>query len=107
MNFPHTPDMNGIRLGTNLKHLLRNRGLSLKEVSIQTGIPYSTLHTWLENRQPKDILKAKRLADFFGVDLHFLLFGEEERPPSPTGPDLPGAGDLVGVFEVTVRRRRS
>ena len=103
----HTGSMNPIRLGNSLKVLMRARGLTLKKVSAETGIPYSTLHTWLENRQPKDILKVKLLADYLEVGLHFLLFGEEDKRPGRAVFELPhrGQADLAGVYEVIVRRR--
>jgi transcriptional regulator with XRE-family HTH domain len=94
-----------IRLGTVLKSILKSRGLSLKQVSVQTKIPYSTLHTWLENRQPKDIVKVKRLAVYLRVDLDFLLFGESESKPFESNLKLPERENLVGVFEITIRRK--
>jgi transcriptional regulator with XRE-family HTH domain len=99
--------MNHIRLGTNLKALLRARGLSLKKISAQTGIPYSTLHTWLENRQPKDIVKVKILAAYLGVGLHYLLFGENEKVAGAPAAELPrkDGDDWTGIYEVIIRRR--
>lgn len=95
--------MNGIRLGSNLKAILRSRGISLKKISAKTGIPYSTLHTWLQNRQPKDILKVKILADFLGADLEQLLFGDQVQATL----DLPSKEqDFLGIFEVIVRRKQ-
>lgn len=101
----HTDSMrDSIRLGFALKAILRTRGLTLKEVSLNTGIPYSTLHTWLENRQPKDILKVKRLADYLGVGLSELLFGETEE--IDLAPGLPMKDTISGVYEVIVRKRK-
>ena len=93
-----------IHLGQNLRAILKAKGYSLKALSARTGIPYSTLHTWLQNRQPKDIVKVKRLADHLGVTLQQLLFAEEGAG-SLSKPELPRSDDLVGIFEVTVRRR--
>ena len=104
----HNLVMSQIRLGTNLRSLLRARGLTLKKVSVQTGIPYSTLHTWLENRQPKDIVKVRALAAYLGVGLHYLLFGENEKlEVAPAAIELPtrSVEDLSGVYEVIIRRR--
>src|SRR5690348_3361475 len=94
-----------IRLGSNLRAILKSRGVGLKELSRQTGIPYSTLHTWLSDRQPKDILKVKTLADFLGVNLDFLLFGEEEPSAIKAMLELPSSDDIMGVYEVIIRRR--
>lgn len=104
--FMNTIRANNIRLGTNLKALMRQRGISLREISVQTKIPYSTLHTWLENRQPKDIVKVKALADFLSVSLHYLLFGEDEKIGLLANElPRPGLEGLAGVYEVIIRRR--
>src|SRR5690348_11139746 len=95
-------NMAKICLGTNLRTILKSRDLSLKEISCHTGIPYSTLHTWLEDRQPKDVLKVKKLADYLGVSLDFLLFGESS---SPKKTELPRSDDLAGIYEVIITRR--
>lgn len=98
-----------VRLGTNLKHILKARRLSLKQISDETQIPYSTLHTWLENRQPKDIVKVKVLADYLEVDFNQLLFGESEVLPTKqitrVNLAVPGNDPIEGVYEVTIRKR--
>lgn len=100
--------MQEIKIGQVLKRLLREKRKTLKEVSRETDIPYSTLHTWHENRQPKDILKAQRLARYFEVSLHELLFGEadarEEKPKEQISFHAIGAEIFKGKFEITVRR---
>jgi transcriptional regulator with XRE-family HTH domain len=96
-----------IKIGPVLKRVLRVRGLRLKEVSKATGIPYSTLHTWYENRQPKDILKAQVLADFLKLTLHELLFDQpDSREQKPLGEIPKQIGDefFKGKFEIIVRR---
>jgi len=99
--------MSQIRIGSVFKKLLEEQHKSLKEVSVQTSIPYSTLHTWLQNSPPKDINKAKRLASFFGVSLDYLLFGEETTGPFQSEePKLKKLKEefFKGVFEITVRK---
>ncbi|MBL7664327.1 MAG: helix-turn-helix domain-containing protein [Bacteriovoracaceae bacterium] len=66
--------MTEIQIGKVLKHYLKAKKLNLKLVSQSTKIPYSTLYSWQENRPPKDIVKAKRLADFLGVTIDELIF---------------------------------
>lgn len=100
--------MEEIKIGQVLKRVLRDQRKTLKEVSRETGIPYSTLHTWHENRQPKDVMKAQRLARYFGISLHELLFdrpdvheerAEQEQPGPPPRPEF-----FKGTFEITVRK---
>jgi transcriptional regulator with XRE-family HTH domain len=98
--------MSEIKIGSVIKRLLRDQRRTLKEVSRQTQIPYSTLHTWQENRQPKDILKAQRLADYFGITLHHLLFDQEDfhEKRSSTQTELKNTEPFTGAFEIFVRR---
>lgn len=95
-----------IKIGQVMKRLLLAQRKSLKEVSRDTGIPYSTLHTWLENRQPKDILKTQALADYLGISLHQLLFDQLDSRDEKPRDQIPHIGnDLIqGVFEIIVRK---
>lgn len=98
--------MSEIKIGPVIKRLLKEQRRGLKQVSRETGIPYSTLHTWSENRQPKDIIKAQRLAEYFGLSLHSLLFDQEDARAAQGGESIESRRErsLVGTFEVVVRR---
>ena len=90
-----------------IKSLLHEKRKTLKEVSRETAIPYSTLYTWLENRQPKDILKVQRLSDYFEVSMHKLLFGREDlKQESVSEESFRRMRDEVfkGVFEIVVKK---
>ena len=95
-----------IKIGSVLKEIIKEKRLSLKKISQDTEIPYSTLYTWFENRQPKDILKVQRLADYFGISLHYLLFAEEEKNIPYGSENLKGFDSEVlrGVFEVVIKK---
>jgi len=96
-----------IKIGQVLKRLLREKRKTLKEISRDTGIPYSTLHTWQENRQPKDLIKARRLADHLGITLHKLLFDlpdREEHPKEEIPRQMTGEELFKGKFEIVLRR---
>jgi transcriptional regulator with XRE-family HTH domain len=96
-----------IKIGQVLKRVLRAQGVKLKEVSRNTGIPYSTLHTWYENRQPKDILKAQLLADHLDLTLHELLFDQpdsREKKPNAEIPKQTSEDFFKGRFEIIVRK---
>src|SRR5258708_6680923 len=98
--------MNEIKIGQVLKRLLRDQRKTLKEISRETDIPYSTLHTWQENRQPKDILKAQRLAEHLGLTLHELLFDQPDlrEEQSKEIPKQILDELFKGTFEIVVRR---
>lgn len=100
------PMKNSIKIGQVLKRLLRERRKTLKEVSEATKIPYSTLHTWLENRQPKDVIKAQELAEYFSIFLEELLF-DNVKDNNHKQETLTSQSDLKfieGRFEVTVKK---
>lgn len=96
-----------IKIGLVLKRLMREHRTDLKTVSRETGIPYSTLYTWSENRQPKNILKAQELAQHFGVTLHELLFDLKDQRGRKDDPE-PHASEkddfFKGKFEIVIRR---
>jgi len=91
-----------IQIGKVLSQLLVNRRLTVKEVSIATGVPASTLVEWKTNRSPRNLEQVREVARLLGVSMHFLLFGEEDRD-EPLQRIL--KEDLfVGTFEITLRR---
>jgi Helix-turn-helix len=99
--------MKEIKIGLVIKRMLWKLRKNLKEISRETGIPYSTLHAWMLNTQPKDVLKVQRLADYFNVSLHELLFDSPDVHQALAAPDIPGArtADVFnGRFEVIVKR---
>lgn len=98
--------MTEIRIGIVLKRLLHAKQKNLKTVSKETGIPYSTLHTWQENRQPKDILKAQKLANYFEISLYELLFDRKENLSIPSNEDLRRLGEdfFRGRFEICIKK---
>ncbi len=101
--------MHEIKIGPVLKRILKARRLRLKEVSQETGIPYSTLHTWYENRSPKDLVRAQLLADYLGISLHELLFDQpdkQQRNQEKANEPLkqPAEDFFKGKFEIIIRR---
>ncbi|MFZ4402474.1 MAG: helix-turn-helix domain-containing protein [Pseudobdellovibrionaceae bacterium] len=94
-----------IKIGKVLKRLIEQNHKTLKAVSHETKIPYSTLHTWLENRKPRDILKVKQLAEYFGITLHQLLFDRSEYQDEKLTVQMPIQQEILnGVFEMTIKR---
>lgn len=91
-----------LKLGATMQALMREQGITIKELSFQSGVPVSTLAHFKNNRPPKDVAAIQRVAECLDCSLHFLLFGEhEKKTPDPN--DI--ASELfTGVFEVTVKR---
>ena len=60
---------------------LQKRGLNANSLSLKSGIPRSTLYSWLGGACPdsRTMYSVKVLADFFGVNLEYLLFGTKDK----------------------------
>lgn len=67
-----------IKTGSVLKTLISERRLTLKEISLGSGVPTSTIAEWSNRRVPKNPAQVRKVAKFLGVTTHFLLFGEED-----------------------------
>lgn len=91
-----------VQIGSTLKELLKHRRMTLKEVSKATSVPASTLSEWLNNRSPKNPDQVRKVAQYLGVSLHYLLFGEEDRE-EPISKLI--KEDLFnGTFEINIKR---
>lgn len=93
-----------LKLGSILSKILRERRITLKEVSKNCSVAISTLHEWENGRAPKNPEQVARVADFLGVSLHYLLFGLEDRQ-NPIA-RIFKEDVFQGTFEVTVRKVR-
>lgn len=62
---------------TNLKRIMKERGLSAADLSRQTKIPKSTISEWMQGRQPKFDDAILRLAKVLKVNTETLLTGIE------------------------------
>lgn len=58
---------------TLLKKLMDERGLTSYRVSLDTGIPQTTLSDWKNGRSKPKVDKLKILADYFGVSLETFV----------------------------------
>ena len=62
---------------TNLKRIMKEKGISASDLSRQTKIPKSTISEWLQGRQPKFDDAILRLAKSLKVSTETLLTGSE------------------------------
>lgn len=89
-------------IGKVLSKIIKDRRLTLKEISKATGVPSTTLAEWQSNRTPKNPAQVKAVANFLGVSLHFLLFGEEDQQ-EPIQKILK-EDFFQGTFEISIKR---
>lgn len=77
-----TAGMKKIKLPQVLRKLISEKGIPARQVARDVGIPQSTLNNYLSGRGPTKPEQIHALAQFFDCSMEFLLFGEDDRPPS-------------------------
>ena len=84
-----------------LKELIKQKGISIYSLSRETGIPHSTLSRFL-NQKTETINRStlKILADYFHVNLDWLITGNGEQYPSVAQQNQ--SGDNIHGRSVTV-----
>lgn len=92
-----------LQLKAILKKLIIEKGLTIKSFSKGTLIPVQTLHGWLQGSEPKNLKQVKRAADYLGVDINGLCFGD--RPKDVRISDYQDEIN-AGIFEVVLRKKR-
>lgn len=92
------------QIGKVFSEILSNRRLTVKEVSDATKVPASTLAEWKANRTPKNPTQVRRVAEYLGVSLHYLIFGEEDREEPLS--KIVREDFFQGTFEITIKRVR-
>lgn len=93
-----------LKIGEVFKKALKDRGLTLREVSQGSGVSISTLSEWSGNRKPKDPTQAQRVAKFLGLSLHYFLFGEPDSQEKINLSQIFKENVFEGTFEVSVKR---
>ena len=69
--------IDGSKKMTPFQSLVRDRGLSLKEISEATGIGYSTVGNYNQGSRVAIARNAQLLSEYFGVSIPYLLGYEE------------------------------
>jgi len=92
-----------------LKALMKERGLTMREVAKMAGISPSTVNDWQSGSTPENYLAVKKLAKELGVSFSFLLTGEEETTsknhlPSITEVFDDGGALFDGYAKITIQR---
>jgi transcriptional regulator with XRE-family HTH domain len=91
--------------GENLKILMTKNRVGVAELAKAIGEPAKTVQEWagIGARTPRKLEKIKKLAEFFGVSTHFLLFGEED-PRSGLGALLNKTEIHTGLYEISIKK---
>jgi transcriptional regulator with XRE-family HTH domain len=92
-----------LKISEVLPRLLEKRGLSLRELSRQTGIPQRTVAEWAKpGSKPSDVTAIKKCADLLQVSTDFLLWGEDSNPVNFES--LPTDVILEGLYRIKLEK---
>jgi transcriptional regulator with XRE-family HTH domain len=61
-----------------LNELMERHKISISRLARETGVPKSSLFEWTTGRAPRNLGDIRRIAGYFRVSLHFLIFGEQD-----------------------------
>lgn len=89
-----------------LRTLIRQRGITTGGLAKEISVSPKTISDWLTGRTPRDLDAVRRCADHFGVSVHFLLYGEEDKR-NVISEILEKTELHTGLYEITVRKVRS
>lgn len=74
--------MKEIKIQFVLKRLMKERRITASQLSKATGVPNSTISTWLlPDANPKDTVQLAQVAEYFHVSLEYLLFDHGQKGP--------------------------
>lgn len=66
-------------IGSRIKYLIDNKGITAYEVSHATGISESTISRITHKSSKPNIKNCKLLADYFGVSKEWILVGGDDK----------------------------
>lgn len=91
--------------GLVLESLMRERNLSVRALATELGLPPKTIQEWIgaNGRVPRHPESLKKLAEYFNVSIHFLLFGEQD-PHNFISEVLEKTELHSGLYEITIKK---
>jgi transcriptional regulator with XRE-family HTH domain len=95
-----------MKLPTILKKLLKEKDISISQLSRKTKVPVQTIHNWLVGQSPGSIIQLKAVADYLGVSLDYLCFAKDKSETKKTPIEELEDEINCGVFEVVLRKVR-
>ncbi|NOX38739.1 MAG: helix-turn-helix transcriptional regulator [Calditrichaeota bacterium] len=85
-------------LGERIQFLLKKNGLRARDLAKGVNLPETTISNIINNKFEPGVNKIKKIAEFFDVDLHWLItghiyLGKTKRLFDPGEPTESGAED--------------
>lgn len=91
--------------GENLEILMKQKRVLIRELAKELTIPNKTVQEWVgkNGRTPRSTETIKKLATFFDISVHFLLFAEED-PKNMINELLEKTEIHTGLYEITIKK---
>jgi transcriptional regulator with XRE-family HTH domain len=88
-------------LAKNLKLLLEEKEITIGFLAKATGVPKSTLATWLSGRTP-DLIQLDKVAQYLGTNIEALAFGRNQEDIFS---QLMEKVDIhTGLYEISIKK---
>ena len=94
--------MENLKLHIILKKLIAEKGITLRQLTKETGVPQATLSSYLAKGGTSKPEHIRALANYFGCSMEWLLFGEDTR--KPTLDEVLTEGVFEGWLKVKIER---
>jgi transcriptional regulator with XRE-family HTH domain len=91
--------------GEILQSLCKRNELTQKELAKAISVSPKTIQEWIgkSGRIPRDPKHLKKLANYFDISLHYLLFGEDD--PQHLIEDILDKSEIhTGLYEITIKK---
>ena len=92
--------------GENLRKIMSERNLTLREIGELAGVGISVVESWLSKSNPHDLVAVGRLSEKLGVPFKKLVLGANDPvDPSLTIDEMYDENDLIeGLCRVSIKR---
>jgi transcriptional regulator with XRE-family HTH domain len=93
--------------GSNLKGLMRNKGVSPSDLARAIKVPVKSVQEWTQkDRFPRDQDILKRISEFFECSIHSLLYGSEDPFMNAMEAILEKTEIHTGLYEISIKKVR-
>lgn len=89
------------------EQLLQKYGLTAYKVAKETGVTQSTLSDWKNGRSKPKTENLKKIADFFGVTLDYLMTGEKKPSHQEITLTVKDDRDIETDIDIVLKKLRN
>lgn len=86
-----------------LKTILRQKAKTTGDLAKEINVSPKTINDWLTGRTPRDLDAVRKCAEYLGVSVHFLLYGEDDRL-NLIEQVLEKTEIHTGLYEISIRK---